>query len=190
MRKLAATGLALCATLALGAAACSEEQSEAQQASTPGWSAPSDPIAAAERANLPHAEREMLDYHRHAHVDVIIDGKPVVVPANLGIQQEPKLIAPLHTHDTSGIVHIESAVPVTFTLGQLFTLWDKPLSPSQVGPVRVDPGQVLRLFRNGEELSGDPALVELTQHAEIVVWVGPAAENPKVPTKFDFPKGT
>jgi hypothetical protein len=155
-----------------------------------GWEPPADPVAAARRAGLPSDNREMLDVHKHSHLDVIVDGKAVIVPANLGIQREPRKIAPLHTHDTTGIVHIESATERPFTLGQFFVLWDKPLSTTRVGPIEIGAGKVLRVYRDGTEVPGDPAALELTQHAEIVVWVGPSGETPKVPSSFAFPSGT
>lgn len=55
---------------------------------------------------------EMLEVHEHVHLDVVVDGTEVVVPANLGIQMSPAHIATLHTHDSTGIVHkIEAAQP-------------------------------------------------------------------------------
>jgi len=186
MRKTKRGVLVLAAGIVL--AACGKTQ--AAPSRTPGWEAPPDPVAAAGRAGLPSDGREMLAVHKHAHLDVIVDAKAVVVPANLGIQRDPRRIAPLHTHDTTGIVHIESATDRPFTLGQVFILWDKPLSVTRVGPVRVGAGEVLRIYRDGTEVSGDPAALELTQHAEIVVWVGPRNETPKVPASYAFPSGT
>jgi hypothetical protein len=191
-RRTVAAGLVLALALAVTAGCGGSESagSAGGPAMTPGWPPPADPVAASRRAGLPTADREMLDHHLHTHLTVLVEDRSIVVPADLGIQREPKLIAPLHTHDTSGVVHIESAVDVPFTLGQVFTLWDMPLRPDQVGPERVAAGSVLRVFRNGEEMAGDPTEVELTQHAEIVVWVGPAADRPDVPDSYRFPKGT
>ena len=37
--------------------------------------------------------------------------------------------------------------------------------------------------------SGDPGKLKMNAHDEIVVWVGPAGDKPKVPSSFNFPKG-
>jgi hypothetical protein len=38
------------------------------------------------------------------------------------------------THANDGIIHIESPVQRTYTLGQFFDVWQQPLSPTRVGP--------------------------------------------------------
>jgi hypothetical protein len=40
----------------------------------------------------------------------------------------------LHTHSADGIIHTESPVTRTFTLGEFFDVWGQPLSSRQVGP--------------------------------------------------------
>jgi hypothetical protein len=74
----------------------------------------------------------------------------------------------VHTHDASGVVHIESPVQRRFTLGELFDLWGQPLGPQQVGPA---PGPVTALV-NGVVVAGDPRAIPLTAHAVIQLDVG------------------
>jgi hypothetical protein len=154
------------------------------------WAAPVDASAAVSAAGLPMLGEEKLAVHYHAHLDVIVDGKPVPVPAGLGIDQLRQLIAPLHTHDGTGIVHIESATDVPFTLGQVFAEWGQPLRANQVGPVAIGTGTELRVYRNGQLVAGDPAALRLGAHDEIVVWVGPTGQQPQVPASYAFPPGT
>jgi hypothetical protein len=132
---------------------------------------------------------EKLTVHYHAHLDVLVAGRPVPVPAGIGIDEARQLIAPLHTHNDTGVVHIESATDELFTLGQLFTEWGQPLRSDQVGPVTLGGGTVLRVYRNGQPVTGDPAALRLASHNEIVVWVGPAGEQPQVPASYAFPPG-
>jgi hypothetical protein len=186
----------LLAGLALAAAGCSDTQSPAAAPSSgPGagatadWGTPKDVTAAAQRAGLPMLGQEMLAVHYHAHLDIIVAGKRVTVPAGLGIDEARQLISPLHTHDTTGIVHIESAKEIPFTLGQLFTEWGQPLSRTGVGPVRVAAGQALRVYRNGKLATGDPAALRFGQHDEDVIWVGPRSQTPTVPASYPFPAG-
>jgi hypothetical protein len=153
------------------------------------WDKPADASAAASNAGLPMLGQEMLAVHYHAHVDVYVDGKHITVPAEIGIDERRQRISPLHTHDTSGVVHIESAKDIPFTLGQFFTEWGQALTAQRVGPDPVPAGETLRVYRNGQPVAGDPAALKLAQHDEDVVWVGPSTDTPRVPSSYDFPSG-
>src|SRR5215469_9659650 len=76
---------------------------------------------------------EQTLFHIHAHLTIFVNGTARQVPAAIGIpgavpQQTPAgpIVAQgtcfywLHTHAADGIVHIESPVQRTFTLGQFF----------------------------------------------------------------------
>ena len=56
--------------------------------------------------HLPALAAEGTVLHIHQHLDVFDNGKRVTVPAGIGIGDT--FISPLHTHDTSGVVHVES----------------------------------------------------------------------------------
>jgi hypothetical protein len=133
--------------------------------------------------------QEVLTVHYHTHLDVIVNGQPVTVPAYIGIDLNRQKISPLHTHDTTGVIHIESGENIPFTLGQFFTEWGQMLTRQQVGPVTVQPGQQVRVYRNGQLVSGDPASVVFKAHDEDVVWVGPSSEQSQVPSSYSFPNG-
>jgi len=75
-----------------------------------------------------------LVIHIHPHLDVSVDGTPVTVPAQIGI--DPSLwkdhsldqystpgLAALHTHDASGTIHVESTAYRNYTLGQFLSIW-------------------------------------------------------------------
>jgi hypothetical protein len=153
------------------------------------WAAPLDTSAAAKKAGLPMLGQEMLDVHYHAHLDVIVDGRHITVPAGIGIDDIRQAISPVHTHDTTGVVHIESAKDVPFTLGQFFTEWGQPLTTGQVGPKTISSGEVLRVYRNGKPVAGDSAALKLQAHNEIAVWVGPSNATPTVPASYKFAAG-
>src|SRR5499433_3938616 len=109
------------------------------------WPAPTDAYAAVQAAGLPMLGREELAVHHHAHLDVMVNGRSVPVPADIGIDEVRQLISPLHTHDDTGVIHIESAGEMPFTLGQFFAEWGQPLRATQVGPVAITAGQELRV---------------------------------------------
>src|SRR5690349_11907656 len=97
---------AICALLLFVAAGCGGSSSD-KSANTEGsgvcaqfgdvaapretkapWSAPGDPMALTCAAGLIPEKAEFLQYHVHAHLDVFVDGKPVLVPAGIGIDIE------------------------------------------------------------------------------------------------------
>lgn len=95
--------------------------------------------------------------HIHPQLNVTLDGKSLVVPAGIGINttlwndhsldqygmQPMKMttkdmsmimqgMAPLHTHDTSGIIHVESNEFRNYTLGQFLQNWGIDLDGKEV----------------------------------------------------------
>ncbi|HEY3686129.1 MAG TPA: hypothetical protein VGL93_24065 [Streptosporangiaceae bacterium] len=152
------------------------------------WAAPSDPSAATKRAGLPMLTTEGTVLHHHVHLDVIVNGRPVTVPAGVGIDEPDQRISPLHTHDTTGVVHIESPEVRDFTLGQFLTEWNVPLTTTRLGDLRTGGGHTLGVYVNGTRVKGDPAAVKLRQHDEIAVVYGTGAPA-HVPSAYHFAAG-
>jgi hypothetical protein len=127
---------------------------------------------------------ENVLFHIHAHLAIFVDGKQKQVQFGIGIgpplrgQNAP--VGPfvtngscymwLHTHTADGIIHIESPVKRTYTLGEFFDVWGQKLSTTQVGPAH---GKVTALV-NGKVVSGNPRAIKLTKHALIQLDVGTA----------------
>jgi len=142
-------------------------------------------------AGLPYKE-EMLQVHYHAHLDVVIDGKATAVPPYVGfVVQGQKVagLAPLHTHDSSGIIHIENSVPATFLLGQFFVEWGVRLSPTCIGGYCADATHELAVFVGGKRYDGDPNKIVLSKHAEIAIEYGAKGKLPKPPSSYVFENG-
>jgi hypothetical protein len=122
-------------------------------------------------------------YHRHALVSIYKEGLRQGLPENVG---RSGCAYELHTHDVMGVVHIETDVAKTFTLGQFFALWNQPLGVSGTaglaGPVRFYLIENEKLTR----YTGDPAALELVAHREIVIVSGAA---PAVLPKYRWPSG-
>ena len=59
-------------------------------------------------AGIQCERQEYGDFHIHAHLDVFIDGAARTVPAMIGILPVQKCLYWMHTHDESGIIHIEA----------------------------------------------------------------------------------
>jgi hypothetical protein len=64
-----------------------------------------------------------LQIKSHIHLTVIpvMNRQPADLPANLGITAD--CMRPLHTHDGSSRVHVESPDGGTYTLDDLFRVW-------------------------------------------------------------------
>jgi hypothetical protein len=139
---------------------------------------------------------EQLVFHIHAHLTVFVNGAARQVPAGIGIpgaqaQNTPAgpLVASgtcfywLHTHAADGIVHIESPVHRTFTLGNFFDIWGQPLGKDQVGPAR---GPVTALYNGKVYVGSNPRNIPLEAHAQIQLEVGKPLVSPVTIT---FPSG-
>ncbi len=125
---------------------------------------------------------EQTLFHIHTHLTIFVDGKPRQIPYGIGIapprqlQQTPQgpFVAGgscfywLHTHAADGIIHIESPVQRTYTLGDLFDIWGQPLTPDRVGPAS---GSVTA-FYDGAPYRGDPRAIPLGRHVQIQLDVG------------------
>ena len=49
------------------------------------WPALANPMELARAAGLMPETAERLEYHVHAHLDIFVDGTPIVVPGGIGI---------------------------------------------------------------------------------------------------------
>jgi hypothetical protein len=126
---------------------------------------------------------EQLAFHVHAHLFILRDGLSQPVAANVGIPGGallPKCIYWLHTHDRTGVIHMEAPSPQSFTLGQFFDIWGQPLTSSQVALNPVA-GQ-LQVFVDGHAFSGDPRSIVLQAHTQVVIEIGKKVKLPG----FDF----
>jgi hypothetical protein len=125
---------------------------------------------------------EQALFHIHAHLAVYVNGTARTIPEGIGIvaprQEEQSDSGPfvvagaafywLHTHTPDGVIHIESPVQRTYTLGDFFDVWGQPLSSTQVGPAH---GTVIA-YLNGQRYAGDPRSLPLTAHAVVQLDVG------------------
>jgi len=138
---------------------------------------------------------EQTLFHIHAHLTIFVNGAARQVPAGIGIpgaQATPTAQGAfietgtcfywLHTHAADGIIHVESPVQRTYTLGNFFDIWGQPLGADQVGPAK---GHVVAIY-NGQVFQGNPRDVPLNAHAQIQLEVGKPLIAPQTIT---FPNG-
>lgn len=135
---------------------------------------------------------EQLAYHHHVHLIVFVNGVAQSLPLGIGIMpqvgleqtpQGPFAVSStncfywLHVHAADGVIHVESPMATTFTLGQAFGVYGQPLGRNQVGPAQ---GPMTTTI-NGVPFSGDPANIPLNERDQIVINVGgPAVVPPPI----------
>ncbi len=121
---------------------------------------------------------EQLNYHVHAHLTLLADGSPEALPALIGIPGaatgSPECFYFLHTHDTTGVIHIEAPDKRAFTLGQFFAVWGQPLSKNQATNLKGP----LHVFVGKKPYTGNPANIKLTPHELITIESGKKVPPP------------
>jgi hypothetical protein len=117
-----------------------------------------------------------------AHLDVFADGKPVTVPAGIGVLESCRYW--LHTTAADGVIRIASPERRAFTLGDLFDIWGAPLARDRVLGFRLGPDRRLRAFADGRRVGGDPRRIALRDGREIALVIGRSPA--RVPRGFTF----
>ena len=137
---------------------------------------------------IPFAATEQLVFHHHDLVNVYVNGHKVTIPVGVGIGtndgQTISFYASMHTHDTSGIVHIESPTERKFTLGDFFDVWGVSFSPTNIGGYEASGGKQIRVYLNGKPYTGDPRDLALDQHDDVYVTFGTKAQLPKIQATY------
>lgn len=99
--------------------------------------------------------------HIHPQLSLLVGERSLTVPAQIGIdpslwkdhtldefgmQSMPEMnmpaMSPLHTHDNSGIIHVESTVNRNYTFGEFLNIWGLNLD-----------GKTVKMTVNGKPLT-------------------------------------
>jgi len=127
--------------------------------------------------------------HIHAHLDLSVNGVKETVPADIGINVIARRMASIHTHDSSGIIHIESGVVRNFTLGEFFDVWGVRFTKDCLGGYCDTASSTLSVYTNGKRVAGNPRALVLKEHEEIAVIYAAASSTPTAPSSYTFPSG-
>jgi hypothetical protein len=143
--------------------------------------------------------------HDHVHLDIVVNGRKVTVPAGVGLAEpvdggpcpagsKPEgdcvtrhiyaaavANSPLHTHSSSGLIHVEPDRPGTYTLGQFFDEWGVRLDSSCIGGYCAGDGKELRAYVDGRRFQGDPRRIVLGNRQEIALMYGGPGDFADVP---------
>jgi len=138
------------------------------------------------------SSREMLLVHIHAHLALFFNGQQIAIPCGIGIVKPFRIengfvgvgsgFYWLHTHDATGIIHIESPDARSYTLGNFFDIWGEPLGVRGVAGLN---GAVCA-FVDGKAYAGDLRAIRFGAHTQITLEVGGPVVPPPV---YLFPTG-
>ncbi len=106
----------------------------------PGKKAPGDILS----INMMN-EKNVI-YHIHPKIEIEILGEALEIPPNVGVS--PNGMKVIHTHDGSGVIHVESPVVHQFYLKDFFTIWGKTFNSQCIVDNCVDDEHVLEFFVN------------------------------------------
>src|SRR5205807_8212136 len=84
-----------------------------------------------------NCRRELLNtFHHHVHLSLFVNGTQLALPKGTGMKNpghnnfiyHADCFYFLHTHDRTGIIHVEPPTNGTYTLKNYFAIWGEPLS--------------------------------------------------------------
>ncbi len=112
------------------------------------------PVAAEKEVTQTSRETAMIcttdmatEFHIHPMLKIVIDGIEQTIPADIGITED--CMHPLHTHDATGKIHVESPVQKDFTLGDFFAVWGKDFSSTKILDSIADGNAMITVTVNG-----------------------------------------
>ena len=129
---------------------------------------------------IPCETQEYSTFHIHAHLDTFVNGQHLAIPQNIGIK-DSKCLYWLHTHDSTGIIHIEAPQEQNFTLSQFIDIW------RSTGSGAPSSDQQPIIFVNGQEISTNLENTQFNAHDEVVLVYGKTPPN--IPSFYQFPEG-
>lgn len=99
-------------------------------------------------ANLCVQHSGGLRAHYHSKLTIIIDGQTQTIPTNIGITAN--CMRPVHTHDASGTIHIETPDNRAVYLRDFFGIWGKAFGRDYIFDKRADAAHRIRMTVNGK----------------------------------------
>jgi hypothetical protein len=139
---------------------------------------------------------EQTAYHHHVLLTIYIDDQQVTVPAGVGIAGNPS--SPicyywLHTHDTTGIVHIEAPSGGSYTLKDFLDIWQNfaNSNSSITYPSQLASSTGWTVYINGKKVNEDFSQVDISSNAawHELITIMYNSPNSKPVTTYSWPTG-
>jgi len=125
-------------------------------------------------------------YHIHVHLTIWLNGSQVTVPAQTGIASDTSCYYWLHTHDTTGVVHIEAPATASLNLQQFLDIWRKGFSTLGYQNQLVS-STGWTVWVDGKQISGGFSKVAFQPH--MVITIAYNSPNVKPDTVYNFAAG-
>lgn len=98
-----------------------------------------------------------LALHTHQLLSIVVDGQNEIIPANIGISGD--CMAEVHTHETDGKIHVETAqASKEHTLNDFFSVWGRDIERPGYALIAIinadtseDPGS--HVLRDGDVIT-------------------------------------
>jgi len=90
------------------------------------------------------------EFHIHPNLEIIINGQKQELIKNIGVG--PTCMTSLHTHDNSGVVHVESPEKRDFILADFFAVWKKTFNKDEILDYKTDEKHMIRMTINGSDV--------------------------------------
>lgn len=145
------------------------------------WPNPTRVPARVVAAGLPHTADELTAIHYHSHLDIFVNGRSVPVATSLG-RVDFTFFSPLHTHATSGMIHIEAGEDLQFSLKMLFTEWGVRITNDCVGGY-CRPATPIAVYVDGQPDPTSLPGVLLRKGREIALVIGSPPKT--IPSHWD-----
>src|SRR5712692_7204111 len=126
---------------------------------------------------------EQSGTHVHAHVTIYINGTSTPLPANVGIAPDGSCLYWLHTHDSTGVIHIEAPSGTSATLKNFLDIWEGRFSQLNYSSQLSDPTG-WQVYVNGKPFSGDFRTIRLQSHTLVTLAYNSPGVKPD--TTFDW----
>jgi hypothetical protein len=127
---------------------------------------------------LPPVGKEKV--HLHALIHIYNDGLLIPVAPNIGIHKPA--YSSVHTHDQTGVIHMESDIPHKFTLGDFFAIWGVRFGNASLGTFVNKGDKKVLVYVNGKPVS-NPVKYVMKDQDNIVVGYGTPDSFPHNPSK-------
>jgi hypothetical protein len=105
---------------------------------------------------LKEGQHNIESFQLYPRIEVIVDGKQMMLPDNVGRQPQDgqECMRPLHTDEVGNVVHIEYIRPIRFTLGDFMGIYNMSNAINVVdNSTGTDMGQTLNLTNYNIEYS-------------------------------------
>jgi hypothetical protein len=175
-RRKNVLAVAFLSALLLVLAGCVDQRAPAPaelRTSAPPWDAPRDAISYIKAAGFDPQPLNLVDNQHVVQVRISVDGRPVEVPAYVGIDRLRAVQAAVHTHDSTGAVWLEGRNTASVTLGQLFTVWGVRFGDGCMGGIC---GR-LEVTVDGSPVRSDPRGIRLASATAIEIRAASSAPS-------------